>query len=380
MYFHLIWIKEKNWEKYDLDVLLEWWDEDLIRKFLWIRGVVIVSINEFKEDPKAFWNITVSVDFSGTEINFLMQWEDLWERLYFLIFLWLAPIKANYIENPISEEEVKKLIDSNTLKIKEEEEKLKKEQKLAELEEQKKYEESWISEWLKIINNNIDRIEQLMKAWEWIISGGDMKELDTYLNEMKKIRLWTNFNKMAMMVLESHNLVKRIEKEILDSNEDKKFLIDKNSCVTNIDVLSEYFQSNRIAEKSKLHPAALRTSESMSNMMWENAIFLSLLRYDLNNTFDNVTVEEVLVILLDLLEYIVLCSIIVVSLMWFFSLLLWVGNFSPYLLPAMWLLWLLLYLLNGLKLKWIMLNLVWFFVLVIIYRQWLKLLLNTFAL
>ena len=185
---------------------------------------------------------------------------------------------------------------------------------------------------------------------------------------------------MAMMVLESHTLTRKVEEEIFNAGEDKKFSIDKNSCVSNIDVLSEYFYSNKILDKGKLKPASLKTSESISNMLWTNAVFLNLLRYDLNSTFDNTTIDEVFVIMLKLLEYIVVCAIIVVSLMWFLSLLLWIGNFSLYLLPAMWLLGLLLYLLNELKLKWLMLNVVWFFVIVIIYWQGLKLLLNTFAL
>ena len=380
MYFHLIWIKEKNWENYDLDILIQWWDEDFIRKFLWIRGVVIVSINEFKEDPKSFWNIDLSVEFDSTEIEILMQWEDLWERLYFIIFLWLNPIKANYIENPIPEEEVKQLIETNTLKINEENEKVKKQQELAELKEQKKYEESWITEWLKIINNNIDHIEQLIKAWEWIISWNELKELDDYLNEMKKIRLWTNFNKMASMVLEAHVLIRNVEKEIFEAKKDQSFLIDKNSALSNIDILSEYFHLNRISEKAKLQPTGLKFSENVFNALWTNAVLLNLLGHDITHTFNNTTIDEIFEIVFNLIEYIVLCAIITMSIVRLFSPLLWIDNFSPYLLPAIWWLWLLLYLFNNLKLKWVMINLIWFIILAFVYWQWLELLLNTFAL
>ena len=380
MYFHLIWIKEKNWEKYDLDLLLQWWDEDFIRKFLWIRWVVIVSINEFKEDPKSFWNIGMSVDFSGSEIQILMQWEDLWEKLYSIIFLWLQPTKANYVDNPISEEEVEKLIESNTLKIKEEDEKIKKQKELAELKEQKKYEESWITEWLKVINDNIDHIEQLMKAWEWIITWNELKELEDYLNEMKKIRLWTNFNKMAAMVLDAHALVTEVENRIFEANKDKSFLIDKNSSVSNIDVLSEYFNLNKISEKARFQSSGLSASENVSNMLWSSAVLLNLLKKDTSYTFDNSTIDDILVIVLELLEYIIVCATVVMCLMRLISSVAWIGDFSLYLLPAMWWLWLLLYLLNNLKLKWVIMNIIWFAVLVLIYWWWLKLLLNTFAL
>ena len=51
---------------------------------------------------------------------------------------------------------------------------------------------------------------------------------------------------MASLVLEANNSIKRAEKEILDANAENKFLIDKNSAVTNIDILKEYFYSNSV--------------------------------------------------------------------------------------------------------------------------------------
>ena len=72
---------------------------------------------------------------------------------------------------------------------------------------------------------------------------------------------------MAMMVLEAHSLMKKVENEIFEANKDKKFLVDENSSVSNIDVLSEYFYSNKISEKAKLQPSGLNTSESISNIL-----------------------------------------------------------------------------------------------------------------
>jgi hypothetical protein len=115
-------------------------------------------------------------------------------------------------------------------------------------------------------------------------------------------------------------------------------------------------------------------------MLWTNAVLLNLLGHDITHTFNNTTIDEIFEIIFNLIEYIVLCAIITMSIIRLFSPLLWINSFSPYLLPAMWWLWLLLYLFNNLKLKWIMINLVWFIILAFIYRQWLNLLLNTFAL
>jgi hypothetical protein len=48
-------------------------DENLIRGFLSNWGIVIVSLNEFKEDPKDFSEIKMSVLYNNTEIGLLMK-------------------------------------------------------------------------------------------------------------------------------------------------------------------------------------------------------------------------------------------------------------------------------------------------------------------
>ena len=380
MYFHLIWIKEKSWNKYDLNLLLSWWDEDFIRKFLTDRWVVIVSINEYKEDPKDFWNIILNLTYDSSNIQMIMQWEDLSESIVFIVSLWLKPSSANFIDNPIADNQMIDMINSATLTVEEEDKKAKQQEELEEFQEKKKYEEKWIEDWLKILNSNIDRMEQVLKIGIWILSSSEIKQLEDYSSEMKKIRLWTNFNKMASLVLESHALLKQAEEQIFDADADKKFLIDKNSSVTNIDALKSYFDYSRIAEKARFQPELLTTTENVISIIWIRSVLLKLLGQDISHSFDNFSLDDFFSITVNLLEFIVISIIIVISCSWLISPLIWIGEFSLYLLPAMWWLWLLLYLLNNLKLKWIMLNLVWFVILVIVYWWWLNLLLNTFAL
>ena len=380
MYFHLIWIKEKNWDKFDLNFLLQWWDEDFIRKFLASRWVVIVSLTEYKEDPLSFWNIIVNLNYNWSNIQLITQWEDLSESTLFIVSMWLIPWTINFVDKPIPEDQVKDIINTALSKAKEEDKKVKEQAEIEELKEKKKYEEAWIKEWLKIINSNIDRIEQVIKAGQWVLWWGEIKKLEEYLNEMKKIRLWTNFNKMAALVLDAHSLLINAENQVIEANSENKFLIDKNSIVTNIDVLKDYFDFSRISEKSVLQPAWLKTSEMLTNAMWKNSILLSLLRRDIIHTFEDSSFWELFDIVINLIEYIIVLAIITISLSWLVGPLFWFDSFSLYLLPAMWRLWLLIYLLNNVELKWTVSRVVWFVVLILIYRKWLVLLLNTFAL
>lgn len=380
MYFHLIWIKEKNWTQYEIDCLIQWGDETFLRDFLLHRGVVIVNISKFEWEPASFGNILLTTTHKKAKIEILTQWDNLEERVYFFIFLELSPESANFVDNPISEDESKALIESTKQKIKQEDENIKQQKQEEEIKEQKIYEEKWTKEWLKVINSNINRIEQIMKVWQWIISWTEMKELEDYLNELKKIQFWTNFNKMAALVLDVHTLLLNAEKQIFDAYNDNKFLIDKNSSITNIDVIAENYTANRIQEKYIFQPNWLTTRESLSNIIWPSATFIKLLEKDITDTFQNTSKEDFFDITMKIIEYITWLWTVVATLTWLVGWIFEDDRFSLYILPALWRLWILLYLYNNLKLKWWPAKLVWFVVMAFLYWRWLIMLLNTFAL
>jgi len=383
MYFHLIWIKEKNWQQYELDFLITWWDESFIRDFLAKRWVVVVSLTEFQWNTEDFWNIELSLSYIDTEIKFLMSWKDLSERLYFIAYLWLAPKYINFVDKPIPEVQVLDLIKNTFLKIKEDSEKIKKQKEEEIIQEKKKYEEDNINDALDIINANIIRIQQVMKAWEGILPLSEIKQLEEYSNEMKKIRLWTNFNKMASLVLEAHTLVSKVEEKIFKTYKDQEFLIDKNSAITNIDIISECFKSNKISEKALFQPSWLTTTESIYNAIKPGSLFIKLLAHDFWHTLEASELDEILKTTFNFVEYIVLTATVAISILRIISWLFWVGNFSLYLLPAVWWLWILLFLFNSLidsiKTNSII-KIIGFVVLALIYWRGLLLLLNTFAL
>ena len=380
MYFHLIWIKEKNWKQYELDFLIGWWDEDFIRKFLAVQWVVVVSIRPFKDDPNSFWNVLVSLFFENTEIQITTSWEKLDDVISFFVSLEFAPRSVNFINNPIPDTEIQAMIKAATDKILEEEELLKKQKEEKKIKEQKKYSESAIDDTLKIINSELVYIEQIIKAWEWVISPMDKKKLEDLMNELKKIRLWTNFNKMVSLILYTHNLTKKMENDILVKYDSQKFLIDKNSVTTNIDFISELSHSRRISEKALLQPDRLTTQESIYNLLWSNSVFLRLLRKDLFYSFEKWSFNDFFCTTIQVLEHISLITIIIISLCWLIKPLWWLSNSSLYLLPITWWIGLLLFLFNSLKLKGTVSKIAWFVVLIAIYWIGMILLKWTFSL
>lgn len=379
MYFHLIWLKEKEGKQYELDCLIKWWDENFIRDFMSTWWAVVVSISEYKDDDiSSFWNILLATVYKNTEIQIIISGEDLSERLYYFAMLWLAPQVFNFINNPIPEPQMQELIKNTFIKIKEDNEIAQEQAEKAQKAEANIYEDKSIKNWLKALNDNIDYMEQILKIWQWIISWLDSKTLQNMIEEMKKIRLWTNFNKMAEVIFDAQDLVWRLEEQIFQALDDKKFLIDRNSYITNIDVIKECFKIKSAKDKTTFDPTKMWLEESIYGFAGPVAAISKFTRKDVTNIFKASSANDLFDVLMELIEYFSAVAIFVISALFVISPI-FKRDFSLYALPAFGWLWLLIYLFNSLKFKKLWTKIIAFVILALIYRYGLVLLKNTFV-
>jgi len=72
---------------------------------------------------------------------------------------------------------------------------------------------------------------------------------------------------MASIILDAHELAKKREPKVLETYDSSKFLIDKNSSVTNIDVIYEDSVYNKISEKSTIMPKLLTPTEGVLSVL-----------------------------------------------------------------------------------------------------------------
>lgn len=380
MYYHLIGIKEKDWKQYQIDCLITGGDIDFLRGFLAAWWVVIISLLEYKEAPEKFGRVFLIFAYNQKEIKIISTWDDLRERLYFFMFLNLSVKFINFFDKPIPEYQMQDLIKEVLIWIKKTNEEIAQEKAAAIEKETKKYEETWLKEWLKVINTNIDRINQILRAGQGILPFWDIKQLEEVSDELKKIRLWTNFNKMATLVFDAQNQIGKAEEIIFKSLDSQKFIIADNSYINNIDVLVECHNISKASDKATFMPNAMSATESVYKATWSLLTFLKFLWFDISHTFKDSTTNDIFTVTMNLVEYFILTSIVFFTFLWTISGILGQDNFSLYYLPAFWRLGLLVYLYNNLQFSKIWKRFLVLIVLIVIYMIWLKLLLNTFAL
>ncbi|MDR2189761.1 MAG: hypothetical protein LBP53_00785 [Candidatus Peribacteria bacterium] len=240
MYFHLIGIKEKDERQYQLDILIGGGELSLIKEFLENWGIVVISLNEYEQPIEKFGKIHIIIPFNGIDFSVITFSDTLEKSLRYVFALGLQPKTVEMTDNTMTPEEITTLIRNIAKEYEEKRKQWEQQQSLLQQKEIKKYENKNIKHALKVINSNIDRIDQLLFIGKGILSSEEMKTLTDISNELKKIRLGTNFNKMAQLLLDAQSHISSSENLVLKTLDDKKFLIDRNSTVTNIDVISQY--------------------------------------------------------------------------------------------------------------------------------------------
>ena len=228
------------------------------------------------------------------------------------------------MSNPLPKEQVTSLIQTVAAEYKKISDAFEKEQQWLAQKEKKKFENKDVKAALKVINSNIDRIDQLLFIGKGVLSGEEMKKLTDISNELKKIRLGTNFNRMAQLLLDAQRYLSVAEAKVLKALDDKKFFIDRNSVVTNIDVISEYSALVMAQEKSVLKKP-LTNWESVYLVGKSGTVFARFFWKDLVHSLSSLPV--LLPNIISLLEYFTLVIIVVVIGLWIWMSL--TGGLSP---------------------------------------------------
>jgi hypothetical protein len=270
------------------------------------------------------------------------------KALRFLFSLGLSPKTANFLDTPVPKSLVETLIKKISAEYQESRE-LREKQKEKQLQkEQQRYEDTNVKQALKVINNNIDRIDQILTVGKGILTFEETKTLTDLSNELKKIRLGSNFNRMVQLLMDTQEHIDAAEEKVLKQLDDKKFLIDRHSSITNIDVITEYTALVKAEEKY-----ILKNQLDLEENRYLNGkhltIFAKFFGKDIRNAFSSL--EMLVPNMLSLLEYFILTTIVIISIFWLFSTLFASTSFLPHYLPMLGRMGLLLYGCNQLSLK-----------------------------
>lgn len=252
MYFRIIGIKEAQNKKYNMDILIQWESESEVRWLLQDRGVVLLNISPYENSAESFWTLKLDIKYQNKKIAIISYLTDIQIASLTFLMIGFDVLYINFLgDAKLPDTEVQNILSKSKLEV--EESQQTETQTVAQKKETEKkiYKDSNLEKILKIAQETFGQIEFLLQKVEDKVSQDKIRDLKIMEQELTKLKMWRNDDKMSDLLEKIYDKSHEIETEYLDYMQKHKNYPIPNSIVTNIDIVTEnqkYKKAKKIKE------------------------------------------------------------------------------------------------------------------------------------
>ena len=282
MLFHFTWIKNTFEKNYTVEYLIEWEDYNKPKAFLSEETIIVLWFDEYKEEPKAFWNFYAEIKAKSWDVGKLIGNQSTVEEfLAQLVNMELEVINVGSYSEEIKEEKFKPIIERLKNQLNDRKEAYKKKKEEASKKNMLTYTDERLKKSYVAIDQVVEQIDQLLAIWDWNILPETRKKFDDIRWEIAKLRLATNIDKIIDELHVALNLIIETQDYLLWKLwKEKIYNVVAWSQVTNIEVIREQTKlvKSRILQTIG---APMTTEESSYVQLWYSKLFASFFEKDL---------------------------------------------------------------------------------------------------
>lgn len=292
MIFHVVAIKELFEKKYTVDLLFFWLPEEKVRDILREYKLVVLELYEYEKNKiESYWVIKVLINFYGEEIRLLSNAAELEDEIYLLSLIWFDVKNINYV----SEE---KKIEQNAINAVLEAEKAKaaewiKWQNDAIEQSKKKNEEMFDDQKLektqKLAKDLLEKIPVFIEKAKDTLSKNDLKELHNQQQELSKLEMWSNVEKISSFLEIVYNNYSKLEQEFLAIQESPNIEIAWSN-VSDAYLISELTKLEKAKSLQKLWWAKKWDDVLYANLWWA-LLYFRLIKRDIFAKLKNFSLD-----------------------------------------------------------------------------------------
>ena len=210
MTFSVNGIKQEKNEKYKVEMLVCVDAPLLARKILEQKKILILSLKEFSQDKETFGDIYFSINLNFQEITMVTKYEDIQEACTFFTFIGFEIMNINSYSTPLSEKQVDAIIEKAKLEVEKKKAEIEQQSRQKEAQENKFYQDIDLESAKKNIFRVFEKIEEMGKRSAGTISIQDMKKIKSLSEELRKLRLGTNLEKIRDTIQELFIIIEKI--------------------------------------------------------------------------------------------------------------------------------------------------------------------------
>lgn len=287
MYFHVIGIKEVKNEKYNINIVLESESISIAKDFLYFHNIVILNISEYTKPLQSFWNLAIVVKNKPQNIKIISSFDNIYHALEYFMIIWFDIIYTNFTnEQKLSDNEISEIIRNTQEKVKKIKEATKQELQQQKEKERKIYKDNKLNKILDISLSATQEVDLLLNTIDTSkISPDKIRDIKLLSQELTKLRMWRNVNKMVEVLESTYQKIYEIQQESV-FGETPQLLISWSS-ISDVEIEQEYFKYQKAQNIKKIWTRR-SNSDSYYLSFETTGIYLKFLFKDLKKSFKNI--------------------------------------------------------------------------------------------
>jgi len=309
MTFSVNGIKQEKNEKHPLEILVCVDAPLLARKILEEHTILILSLKEFSPDKKTFGDIYFTIKQKFQEIDIVTKYTDIQEACNFFTFIGFDIIGINSYSKPLSQKEVDIIIATAKSNAVNKETQVREQIEEMESAEKKIYADEKLQSAKKIIARVFEKVDETTKRSASMLSVLESKKLAALSEELKKLRMGTNFEKIREVIQDIFTMLESINYRYFKSIRNANDTISPESLVTYSDVDKQQERMENVKILKSLGAKISFKNQDYATF-GSSAIYRKFLQKDLRLKLSNIwwwlyglydIVELVLIIIIALL-------------------------------------------------------------------------------
>ena len=310
MTFSVNGIKQEKNEKYTIEMLVCADASLLARKILEEHNILILSLKEFPTDKKTFGDIYFTIKQWFQDIDIVTKYTDMQEAANFFVFVGFDIRHINSYSKPISQDEMDKILAAAHIDAASKKADVRKQIQEKETQERKIYEDTNLESAKKIIVRVFEKVDETTKRSAGTIWLQDTKKLKALVEELKKLRMGTNFEKIREVIQEIFKMIEAINDVYYASIQNPNDTISDESLVTPVDVDKELERMENVKILKSLHAHISLKNQDYASF-GSSAIYRKFLQKD--TLFKLSNIWWLLYSLYDLAELVVLIVVVLLG-------------------------------------------------------------------
>lgn len=281
-------LKEDNKRTYEIDILVDGPSADFLRTMFEKMGIIILLVQSFDSHPQTFGNIYATMTIDDKHMYIILAQQDLQQGCYFLLHMGFPITYISEISQQLPPQQSTEIIKIANEQIHQEQKKKQEVLQKKEAEQQKVYNDPAIQKTKILIDDLLSYILFTKEKVQGNVSGKNLRKLGELEEELKKVRLGTNTEKMNEIVEQVFNLIEEIEKAFLDYIKEYESTIFPDTVVTNLDIIRQYDMYRKSLEV-RLFDVRKNSDDQFFLATGVRGIYLRLVQKDFTHRISNFT-------------------------------------------------------------------------------------------